>query len=107
MKETSKKKVNLQDSNRLILLKQELLRWEGLNRINKSVDYQTYLKPILEQAINNKWPDPAQEDFDRKYIIDYSRAKAFQELYETLARAESAIKALSKQVKEPDKNYEI
>jgi len=61
----------------------------------------------LEQALNNKWPDPAQEDFDRKYIIEYSRAKAFQEIYETLERAEATIKVLTKQIKEPDKNYEI
>jgi hypothetical protein len=58
-------------------------------------------------ALHNKWPDPSQEDFDRKYIIEFSRAKAYEEIYNMLEMAEEMIKNLSKQIKDPQKNYEL
>jgi hypothetical protein len=96
-----------QDSPRLTLLKQELLKWEAFNRICKSEDYLLYLKPLLQQALNNKWPDPAQQDFDKKYIIEYSRAKAYEEIFNLMELAEGMIKNLRKQMDEPERNYEI
>jgi hypothetical protein len=96
-----------QDSPKLIRLKQELLKWEGLNLLSHNQEYRTYLKPLLQAAFHNKWPDPAQEDFDRKYIIEFSRAKAYEEIYNMLEMAETMIKSLTKQMKDPQKNYEI
>jgi len=96
-----------QDSPQVLRLKQELHKWEGLNLLAHNQEYQTYLKPLLQQAFHNKWPDPAQEDFDRKYIIEFSRAKAYEEIYNMLEMAEEMIKNLTKQMKDPQKNYEI
>lgn len=73
----------------------------------KSEEYLRFLKPILEQALNNKWPDPAQEGFERKYIIDFSRAKAFQEIYLMLENAETHILNIKKQLEKPVKNFSL
>lgn len=101
------KQDNKPESPRLTLLKQELLKWEAFNRMSHSQDYLEYLKPLLNQALHNKWPDPAQEDFDKKYIIEYSRAMAYKEIYDIMETAEAMIKNLTKQIKDPQKNYEI
>jgi hypothetical protein len=93
-----------QDSPHLTLLKQELLKWEAFNRISQSTDYQQHLKPLLTGAFNNKWPDPAQQDFDRKYIIEYSRAMAYKEIFDILDTAQSMIKNLNLQLALPEKN---
>jgi hypothetical protein len=61
----------------------------------------------LQSALNNKWPDPAQDDFDKKYIIEYSRAKAYEEVFNLMELAEKMIVNLRKQISDPDKNYAI
>jgi ribosome-binding ATPase YchF (GTP1/OBG family) len=96
-----------QDSQRQILLKQELLKWEAFNRLAQSQDYLQYLKPVLQQALTNKWPDPLQTNFGDAYKVEYARAKAFEEIINIMASAESMIKNLVKQLEEPEKNYEI
>jgi hypothetical protein len=93
--------------NRAILLKQELSKWEAYNRLQGNPDYQQYLKPLLEQAFHNLWPDPAQQDFERKYIIEYSRAKAYKEIYDLLSTSKTMIENIRKQMSEPEKNYAI
>ena len=94
-------------ANQSPLLKQELNKWEAYNRLQGNPDYQLHLKPLLESAFNNKWPDPAQEDFDRKYIIDFARAKAFMEIYILLETSKTMIENIRKQMNQPEKNYEI
>jgi hypothetical protein len=100
-------KTTNQDNPKLVALKRALLQWEAFNRICHSQDYQEYLKPLLLSALNNKWPDPAQDDFDKKYIIEYSRAKAFEEIFSLMETAEPMIKNLTKQISDPQKNYEL
>ena len=95
-----------QDS-RGLLLSQELRKWEAYNRLQGNPDYQLHLKPLLEQAFHNLWPDPAQPDFDRKYIIEYSRAKAYKEIYDLLETSKTMIENIRKQMSEPEKNYVI
>ena len=93
--------------NRIRLLKQELQKWEAFNRISKTEDYLKYLKPLLEQAQVNKWPDPAQENFSRIYPVEYGRATAYKEIQMLMESAEAMIQNISKQIKDPTKNYEI
>jgi len=93
--------------DRIQALKKEILKWEALNRIAKTQDYQEYLKPILEQAQINKWPDPVQENFSKIYRVEYGRALAFKEIQNILETAEAMIINLTKQINDPDKNYEI
>lgn len=60
---------------------------------------------MLQSAFLNKWPDPAQENFDRKYIIEYSRAMAYKEIFNLIEGAEKMAQVTAKQLKEPEKNY--
>jgi len=96
-----------QQDNRLTVLKQELGKWEAFNRLQGNPDYQQYLKPLLQQALNNLWPDPAQPDFEKKYHIEYARAKAYQEIYNILETSKTMIENIRKQMSEPEKNYQI
>jgi hypothetical protein len=91
----------------LDLLKQELNKWEAFNRLNSNPDYLNFLKPLLQSALNNIWPDPAEADFDRKYIIQFARAKAYKEIFDILETSGSMIDNIRKQIVEPEKNYSI
>jgi hypothetical protein len=96
-----------QQDNRSTLLKQELTKWEAFNRLQGNPDYQTFLKPLLQSAFNNIWPDPAEDNFEKKYVIQYARAKAYKEIHDLLETSEAMIKNIRTQVSQPDKNYEI
>jgi hypothetical protein len=96
-----------QDSPRLTLLRQELQKWEAFNRLCHLKDYQDYLKPLLEQARLNKWPDPLQDKFEDVYKVEYGRATAYKEIQMLMDTAEGMIKNITKQMKDPEKNYEI
>ena len=85
----------------------ELLKQEAYNRLAANPDYLNHLKPLLLSAFSNLWPDPAQPDFDRKYIIQYSKAMAFKEVYDLLETAKGRIEAIREKMAEPKKNYEI
>lgn len=82
-------------------MKQEALKWEALNRLSKSPEYLEYLKPILEQAFNNLWPDPAEsetvEGFFKQYTEQYGRAMAYKEIFNILSNASAVVINLSKQ----------
>lgn len=53
------------------------------------------------------WPDPGQEDFSRTYPIEYGRATAYKEIQTLLDSAEKMIENITKQIADPDKNYEF
>ena len=108
-KDSSRKSNNRNSSqdNRAFLLSQELRKWEAFNRLQGNPDYQTYLKPLLQSAFLNKWPDPSQPEFDRKYIIEFSRAMAYQELFNLFETSKLMIENIRKQMSEPEKNYAI
>ena len=93
------------------LLKTKLKQMEGLTRICKSQDYQEYLKPILQEAFNNKWPDPTKavsvEEFHKQYSEQYGRAMAYRELYNILENADIISRNVAEQIKNPTKNYGI
>lgn len=105
--------------NKKLALKQEMQKWEALNRIFHSKDYQEYLKPILEGAFYNSWLNPneldkegrplfpTQEAFHKAYTEQYGRAIAYKELFNLLAGAGSVLENLSKQINNPEKNYEL
>jgi hypothetical protein len=97
----------LKQDNRSILLKQELGKWEAFNRLANNPDYQLHLKPLLLSALNNKWPDPVQPNFDKIYPVEYARAKAFQEIYTLMETSKTMIENIRKQMNEPEKNYVI
>src|SRR3990167_115449 len=97
---------SLAQEKRQELLKQEWGKWEAFNRLSGNPDYQSYLKPLLE-SIRNKWPDPAQEGFDRKYIIEFARAQAYLEIYNLMETSGKMIENIRKQMEEPEKNYAI
>ena len=107
LKKSNQKSKPKKETFRIVKLKQELLKQEALSRINKSQDYLQHLKPELETAFTNKWPDPSQKDFDRKYVIEFARANAYKEIFNKLATADHMIEAITKQIAEPEKNYEI
>lgn len=92
-------------------IKKQLSLYEGLHRLSSSSDYQNYLKPILQEAFQNKWPDPTQaktpEEFHKQYTEAYGRSMAYMEIFNLLANAGSVAQNLSKQLKNPDRNYEI
>ena len=100
-------KLTLQQANRYNLLKQELDKWEAFNRLNSQPEYLNFLKPLLQQAFSNLWPDPAQPDFQNKYVIEYSRAKAYKEIYDLMETAGKMAENIRKQMSEPEKNYAI
>lgn len=95
--------------NKLKQAKEKLAEWEGLMRIEKSQDYQLYLKPILEKAFQNKWPDPSKamtyEEFHKQYAEQYGRAMAYQEITTLLENAGTLAKNLAEQMKNPTKDY--
>ena len=94
-------------------------KWEALNRIAHSQDYQKFLKPILENAFHNSWMDPNQLDkngrplfptheaFHKAYTEQYGRAVAYKELYNMLDGAGAVLENVAKQINNPDKNYEL
>src|SRR3989304_551248 len=84
---------NPSPANRNQLLKQELTKWEAFRRLAGNPDYQLVLKPLLE-AIHNKWPDPAQDNFERKYSIEYGRATAYTEVLGMFEMAEKMISSI-------------
>lgn len=92
-------------------LKKEMLKWEALNRIFSTKDYQLYLKPILEGAFTNIWPDPTKassyEEFHKQYSEQYGRAMAYKEIFSMLEGAGRVLENLTKQVNDPDKNYAL
>lgn len=100
-------------------LRSQLTRWEGLSRICKGQDYQLYLKPILEQAFQNKWLDPnsldkegkplfpTMEAFHKAYSEEWGQAKAFKEVYNILENAEVMARNLAEQIKSPTKDYSL
>ena len=101
----------LKNSNRKFNLKAQLQVWEGRYRLSKSEDYQLYLKPLLMEAFNNLWPDPTQaksaEEFHKQYSEAWGKAMAYKELYNLLNSSEAMVEALSKQIKNPDKDFSI
>jgi hypothetical protein len=98
---------SIKTDNRSILLSQELRKWEAFNRLQGNPDYQQFLKPLLQAAFNNLWPDPAQDDFEKKYHIEYARAKAYMEIFNLLETSKTMIENIRKQMSEPEKNYAI
>src|SRR3990167_573939 len=97
---------NQSQDNRQDLLKQELTKWEAFHRLAGNPDYQLVLKPLLE-SVHNKWPDPAQDNFERKYSIEYGRATAYMEVLGFFEMAEKMITNIRKQMAEPEKNYAV
>lgn len=92
-------------------LKQEALKWEALFRIANSSDYKNYLKPILESAFQNLWPDPAEsktpEEFHKQYSEQWGRAMAYKDLYNLLESSGKVAQNIAEQIKNPDKDYGI
>ena len=96
--------------NKKQILKEEMRKWEALNRIYNSEDYQTHLKPILEQAFYNSWMNPSElnedgtpkfaslEAFHKAYTEQYGRAIAYKELFNMLSNAGSVLENLTKQI---------
>ena len=101
----------LKSSNHKFNLKAQLLVWEGRHRLSQSEDYQLYLKPLLMEAFNNLWPDPTQaksaEEFHKQYSEAWGKAMAYKELFNLLNSAEKMVEALSKQIKNPEKDFTI
>lgn len=99
------------DSKQLQQLKELANRFEGLHRLAQSGDYQKYLKPILEDAFNNKWPDPVEAkdavEFHKQYVEQWARAMAYRDIYNLLASAGKQAEAIAKQIKNPTKDYGI
>lgn len=97
--------------DKLRKVKEKLQEWEGLMRLQKSQDYQLYLKPILERAFQNLWPAPSEsktyEEFHKQYVEQWGRAMAYKELFNLLENAEALVNQLTKQLKDPTKDYSL
>ena len=119
MVNTSKKQEeNTSKRSKQALKSPEIQRWEALNRIRESEDYQQHLKPILEAAQLNKWLDPNQLDkqgqplfptvkeFHKVYTEAYGRAKAFEELQIMIDGSQKILENLSEQTLKKSK-YEF
>jgi hypothetical protein len=93
---------NKQDNLKKRQQLEQLKKWEGLARIAQSEDYLNHLKPLLSDAFNNKWLDPASstnyQDFHKQYTELYGRAMAYQELYNTLENSKAMVVKVSEQV---------
>jgi len=89
--------------------KEKIAKWEALYRISQSTDYIEYLKPILQEAFNNKWPDPTQaktpEEFHKQYTEQYGKAMAYKELYNLIESSGSVSRTLTSQIKNKKKGY--
>ncbi len=98
-------------NDKALQIKTKLKEWEGLMRIYKSQDYQLYLKPILEKAFQNLWPDPTEsktyEEFYKQYTEQRGRAMAYKEIYNLLENAEVLTRNLAEQIKNPNKDYSL
>lgn len=100
-------------------MKKEMQMWEAFHRIYKSQDYQEFLKPYLEKAFYNTWMNPSElntngdpkfpdeKSFHKAYSEQYFRAIAYKELFNMLSSAASVVENYAKQIKSPEKNYEI
>jgi predicted DNA-binding ArsR family transcriptional regulator len=82
-----------------------------LDRIAKSEDYRQHLKPLLEAQFNNKWLSPEQfptlKEFHKAYVEVQKRAEAYKEVRDVIEAAETNIINVTKQLNEPEKNFEL
>lgn len=89
-------------------VKLQLIRWQALNRLCKSTDYQQHLKPYLQQAFSNKWIDPSQfktlGEFHKSYTENFGKATAFQEIIDLLDSAELAEQQTQALLNKPEIN---
>jgi len=90
-------------------LKIILDRYAALGAICKLPEYQNHLKPILQEAFQNKWPDPTQakgtKEFHKQYTEQYGRAMAYKELFNMIEGGESMAKTMAEQIASPKKTY--
>jgi hypothetical protein len=90
-------------------LKEILERYQALHRICQMEEYRLHLKPILEEAFKNKWPDPSQskstKEFHKQYTEQYGKAMAFRELFNMIEGAEKLANNLTQEMAKPKSSY--
>ena len=98
-------------SDRKIKLQQELPQLEAFYRLSKMPEWEMYLKPLLNQALTNKWLDPTKyssdADFIRAYNQAHGRMVAYKEIILMVESASQRVEEIKRQLEVSDKSYGI
>ena len=98
-------------TQRVKQLQGEYNRQEALHRLSQQEEYRQYLKPLLEQALYNKWLDPSEfndnESFKKAYDEMFGRMRAFKELHELIEGAKDRAATIKKEMEKPEVNFSI